>query len=107
MNKSKFGGMPRIGLKIAAELENLASFDAVGEDFRWFLKINCGNCGETTDWVYVSMEEEIPVKGIMFLYWEQYSQGWEQHYQDWEQYCQSILNFVLKILNIFSTKAKN
>ena len=104
--------MPRIGLKIAAELENLASFEAVGEDFRWFLKINCGNCGETTDWVYVSMEEEIPVKGIMFLYWEQYSQsweqysqGWEQHSQDWEQYCQSILNLVKKNSNIL--KAKN
>ena len=58
-------GMPRIGLKISAELENLASFEAVGEDFRWFFKICCGNCGEITDWVYVSEEEQIPVKGLI------------------------------------------
>merc|ERR1712142_1078184 len=55
--------MPRIGLKIDCCLENLCSLEAPGEDFRWFLKINCGACGETTDWVYVSQEEQIPVKG--------------------------------------------
>jgi len=55
--------MPRIGLKIDCCLENLCSLEAPGEDFRWFLKINCGACGEVTDWVYVSQEEQIPVKG--------------------------------------------
>ena len=59
--------MPRIGLKIDCCLENLCSLEAPGEDFRWFLKINCGACGEVTDWVYVSQEEQIPVKGIVFL----------------------------------------
>ena len=58
--------MPRICLKISAELENLASFECPGEDFRWFLKICCGNCGEVTDWVYVSQEEQLPVKGMKF-----------------------------------------
>ena len=58
--------MPRVCLKISAELENLASFECPGEDFRWFLKICCGNCGEVTDWVYVSQEEQLPVKGMKF-----------------------------------------
>ena len=58
--------MPRICLKISAELENLTSFECPGEDFRWFLKICCGNCGEVTDWVYVSQEEQLPVKGTKF-----------------------------------------
>ena len=60
--------MPRIGLKIDCCLENLCSLEAPGEDFRWFLKINCGACGEVTDWVYVSQEEQIPVKGMVFLF---------------------------------------
>ena len=60
--------MPRIGLKIDCCLENLCSLEAPGEDFRWFLKINCGACGEVTDWVYVSQEEQIPVKGMVFCF---------------------------------------
>ena len=55
--------MPRIGLKIECQLENLASFECVGEDFRWFLKVCCGNCGEVTDWIYATQDEQIPVKG--------------------------------------------
>ena len=55
--------MPRIGLKIECQMENLASFECVGEDFRWFLKVCCGNCGEVTDWIYATQDEQIPVKG--------------------------------------------
>jgi len=33
------------------------------KDFRWFLKINCGACGETTDWVYIDEEDTVEVKG--------------------------------------------
>lgn len=59
--------MPRIGLKVECQLENLATFECPGDDFRWFLKVCCGNCGEITDWVYATSEEQIPVKGLFFL----------------------------------------
>merc|ERR1712142_377414 len=55
--------MPRIGLEISFDVENLATVEAVGKDFRWFLKICCGNCGEVTDWVYVDEEDTVEVKG--------------------------------------------
>ena len=66
---ASYFSMPRIGLKIDCCLENLCSLEAPGEDFRWFLKINCGACGEVTDWVYVSQEEQIPVKGMIHTVW--------------------------------------
>jgi hypothetical protein len=55
--------MPRIGLEVQFETENLASIAAVGSDFRWFLKIRCGSCGESTDWVYLDEEDTVHVKG--------------------------------------------
>ena len=55
--------MPRVGLEISFDVENVASVEAVGKDFRWFLKICCGNCGEVTDWVYVDEEDTVEVKG--------------------------------------------
>ena len=55
--------MPRIGLEISFETENFSFIEAVGKDFRWFVKICCGNCGEVTDWVYVDEEDTVEVKG--------------------------------------------
>ena len=55
--------MPRIALEISFDSENFSSIEAVGKDFRWYIKICCGNCGEVTDWVYVDEEDTVEVKG--------------------------------------------
>jgi len=50
--------MVKIGLQVSAQLENLCCFKAVGEDFRWYMKLKCANCGELTkDFVYCSLSE--------------------------------------------------
>ncbi|RWS24552.1 UPF0587 protein-like protein [Leptotrombidium deliense] len=81
--------MVKIGLQIKANLENVTNLTAVGDDFRWFLKIRntfttsfniqftCANCGEASDkWLYLTAEafkkqetdcilikEKMPIKG--------------------------------------------
>jgi len=55
--------MPKIALELKAHLENLTNLRPVGDDFRWYVKMKCSNCGETSDhWQYVTLEEthEIP-----------------------------------------------
>uniref|UniRef100_A0A3Q2PM93 CXXC motif containing zinc binding protein n=1 Tax=Fundulus heteroclitus TaxID=8078 RepID=A0A3Q2PM93_FUNHE len=47
-----------------ATLENVSNVRPLGEDFRWFLKLKCGNCGEIPDkWQYVTLVENVPLKG--------------------------------------------
>uniref|UniRef100_A0A3B3HWZ5 CXXC motif containing zinc binding protein n=1 Tax=Oryzias latipes TaxID=8090 RepID=A0A3B3HWZ5_ORYLA len=47
-----------------ATLENVTNVRPLGEDFRWFLKLKCGNCGEIPDkWQYVTLVESVPLKG--------------------------------------------
>lgn len=54
----------RIALQFKANLENLTNVKPEGEDFRWYLKLQCQNCGEDTkDWIYMSLEESQAVKG--------------------------------------------
>ncbi|KFP20791.1 UPF0587 protein C1orf123, partial [Egretta garzetta] len=37
---------------------------AVGEDFRWYLKLKCGNCGEVSEkWQYLRLMDSAPLKG--------------------------------------------
>ncbi|CBY13004.1 unnamed protein product [Oikopleura dioica] len=55
--------MPRIGLEVSIDAENIAKVEAVGNDFRYFVKICCGACGEITDWVYLDQEDTVEVKG--------------------------------------------
>lgn len=55
--------MVRIGLQFKATLENVTDL-VPGEDFRWYLKLRCANCGETTQkWNYASSQEQEAVKG--------------------------------------------
>ncbi|XP_068197391.1 CXXC motif containing zinc binding protein [Antennarius striatus] len=56
--------MVKFGLQFKATLENVTNVRPLGEDFRWFLKLKCGNCGEVSDkWQYVTLVECVPLKG--------------------------------------------
>ncbi|CAG5897028.1 unnamed protein product [Menidia menidia] len=56
--------MVKFGLQFKATLENVTNVRPLGEDFRWFLKLKCGNCGEIPDkWQYVTLVESVPLKG--------------------------------------------
>ncbi|XP_072028725.1 CXXC motif containing zinc binding protein-like [Amphiura filiformis] len=56
--------MVRIGLQIKATMDNVTSLIPEGQDFRWYLKIKCSNCGEVTEhWNYVTLEESHAIKG--------------------------------------------
>ncbi|EMP33577.1 Protein mago nashi like protein 2 [Chelonia mydas] len=46
----------KIGLQLKATLENITNLRPVGEDFRWYLKMKCGNCGEISEkWQYLQL----------------------------------------------------
>jgi ribosomal protein S27E len=56
--------MVKIGLQIKCQLENVTDLKAEGEDFRWYLKLKCANCGEETpEFVYLALTENQPLKG--------------------------------------------
>lgn len=56
--------MGKIGLQLKANLENIKNLTVDGEDFRWFMKLRCNNCGEETEkWQYLTMNEKLPMKG--------------------------------------------
>ncbi|CAL8326733.1 unnamed protein product [Arctogadus glacialis] len=56
--------MVKFGLQFKATLENVTNVRPEGEDFRWFLKLKCGSCGEIPDkWQYISLMESTPLKG--------------------------------------------
>ncbi|XP_044076792.1 CXXC motif containing zinc binding protein isoform X2 [Siniperca chuatsi] len=56
--------MVKFGLQFKATLENVTNVRPLGDDFRWFLKLKCGNCGEVPDkWQYVTLVESVPLKG--------------------------------------------
>ncbi|XP_032923367.1 CXXC motif containing zinc binding protein isoform X2 [Catharus ustulatus] len=56
--------MGRIGLQLRATLENITRLRAEGEDFRWYLKLKCGNCGEVSEkWQYLRLMDSAPLKG--------------------------------------------
>ena len=56
--------MVKIELQLKATLENLTNLKADGEDFRWYLKVKCLNCGEESkSYVYLTLEETHPLKG--------------------------------------------
>ncbi|XP_074732120.1 CXXC motif containing zinc binding protein isoform X1 [Strix uralensis] len=56
--------MGRIGLQLRATLENITRLRAEGEDFRWYLKLKCGNCGEISEkWQYLRLMDSAPLKG--------------------------------------------
>lgn len=54
----------KLGLQISAVLENVTGLKPDGDDFRWYLKLKCSNCGdETEEFVYLSLSESQPLKG--------------------------------------------
>ncbi|XP_009285657.1 PREDICTED: UPF0587 protein C1orf123 homolog isoform X1 [Aptenodytes forsteri] len=56
--------MGRIGLQLRATLENITRLRAEGEDFRWYLKLKCGNCSEVSEkWQYLRLMDSAPLKG--------------------------------------------
>ncbi|KAK2150874.1 hypothetical protein LSH36_384g01036 [Paralvinella palmiformis] len=56
--------MVKIGLQIKAQLQNVTDLTPEGEDFRWYLKLRCVNCGdETPEYVYLTQLESQPLKG--------------------------------------------
>jgi hypothetical protein len=56
--------MVKIGLQIKAILENVTDLEGEGEDFRWYLKFKCANCGEIPDhFQYISSLDKHPLKG--------------------------------------------
>ncbi|RXM98365.1 UPF0587 protein C1orf123-like [Acipenser ruthenus] len=57
-------GRQKIGLQFKAMLENITNVRPFGDDFRWFLKLKCGNCGEVSDkWQYITLMDSVPLKG--------------------------------------------
>uniref|UniRef100_A0A9J7X8V1 CXXC motif containing zinc binding protein n=2 Tax=Cyprinus carpio TaxID=7962 RepID=A0A9J7X8V1_CYPCA len=56
--------MGKFGLQFKATLENITNVRPVGDDFRWYLKLKCGNCGEVSDkWQYITLLDSMPLKG--------------------------------------------
>ncbi|RXN13974.1 UPF0587 protein C1orf123-like [Labeo rohita] len=56
--------MGKFGLQFKATLENVTNVRPVGDDFRWYLKLKCGNCGEVSDkWQYITLLDSMPLKG--------------------------------------------
>lgn len=51
--------MVKLGLQISARLENVEKLEVCGEDFRYFVKTLCSNCGEGSGdrWQYVAVNE--------------------------------------------------
>nr|XP_012301211.1 UPF0587 protein C1orf123 [Aotus nancymaae] len=56
--------MGKITLQLKATLENISNLWPVGEDFRWYLKMKCGNSGEISDkWQYIRLMDSVALKG--------------------------------------------
>uniref|UniRef100_A0A8C5PH83 CXXC motif containing zinc binding protein n=1 Tax=Leptobrachium leishanense TaxID=445787 RepID=A0A8C5PH83_9ANUR len=54
----------KYALQLKATLENITALRPLGDDFRWFLKLKCGNCGEVSDkWQYITLLDSAPLKG--------------------------------------------
>ncbi|KAG8544513.1 hypothetical protein GDO81_022354, partial [Engystomops pustulosus] len=58
----------KFALQLKANLENVTRLRPLGDDFRWFLKLKCGNCGEVSDkWQYIDLNglvhASVPLKG--------------------------------------------
>ena len=44
--------------------EKVTSLRPVGEDFWWYLKMNCGNCGEISEkWQCIRLMDSVALKG--------------------------------------------
>ncbi|KAL8622458.1 hypothetical protein ACOMHN_034123 [Nucella lapillus] len=56
--------MPKIALQLKASMENVTNLKPDGEDFLWFMKLKCNNCGEETpDFITCSLTDFSPLSG--------------------------------------------
>ncbi|XP_046851782.1 UPF0587 protein v1g245604-like [Xenia sp. Carnegie-2017] len=56
--------MVKIGLQFKCSLENVTDVQPEEDDFRWYLKVKCLNCGEENpNWIYATLQECQPIKG--------------------------------------------
>ena len=56
--------MVKIALQFKATLENLTDLKPEGDDFRWYLKLKCLNCGEESkSHSYLTSVDSVPLKG--------------------------------------------
>ncbi|XP_038622149.1 CXXC motif containing zinc binding protein isoform X1 [Tachyglossus aculeatus] len=56
--------MGKVGLQLRATLEGVTGLRPVGDDFRWYLKMKCGSCGEISEkWQYIRLMDSVPLKG--------------------------------------------
>jgi len=56
--------MGKVALELCATMENVAELKTMDEDFRWYLKLTCTNCGEQSpSWQYVCLSESVETKG--------------------------------------------
>ncbi|XP_066919020.1 CXXC motif containing zinc binding protein-like isoform X2 [Clytia hemisphaerica] len=56
--------MVKIGLQIKAQLEFLTDLKPESEDFRWYIKVKCLNCGEESkSFIYLTLLESNALKG--------------------------------------------
>ncbi|PAA51775.1 hypothetical protein BOX15_Mlig028140g2, partial [Macrostomum lignano] len=54
----------KASLLLKAQLEGVTSLRPVGDDFRWYIRLRCLNCGdETPELVYVCLDEEHEIHG--------------------------------------------
>ena len=56
--------MGKIALEMCATLTNVSDIKVMDNDFRWYLKLKCSNCGEeSSSWQYVCLSESVETKG--------------------------------------------
>ena len=56
--------MGKLSLELSACLENVSVLKVMDDDFRWYLKLKCSNCGEeTSSWQYICLSESTETKG--------------------------------------------
>jgi len=56
----------RLNLEISCTLENVKTLSPDDEDFRWYIKLKCTNCGDgdhqSGKWIYVTLNENVENK---------------------------------------------
>eukprot|EP01134_Creolimax_fragrantissima_P000981 CFRG0981T1 len=56
--------MTVLDLQIKLELEGVTEIKPDPDDFRWYLKIRCGSCGEENKhWVYIEEDQIVEIPG--------------------------------------------
>ncbi|CAL8103710.1 unnamed protein product [Calicophoron daubneyi] len=55
--------MVRFALQLKCDLTNITNLRPDGEDFRWYVRTKCGNCGQdSAEFIYFCSGERVPLK---------------------------------------------